>query len=608
MQNNQIKEDRDGFYQDVHGLSSLPFLNLPFAIATLKTTSLTKFLLSVICYTQGEEGCLLSNKEIWLKMGCSPYSKDHDMSIHRCLKRVKDGGHIRIENANSSRRKIFLQYEVIKDKRDLNIPSEFLFLRGFTTSEKFTMSLIFALKNKNPYFLAERTGLTPKAIKLILKSLRNKGVIVDIKPYIKLPEPSIKLPPSIYSSKYKDNPSGLSLLNNPSGLFNKNNPGSIEPGHSLSTQSLTHKENEEMKPLSKVREQLLKKGALNKTSQQTKNEPLYETEIKKIPYNRDSLKRVKLSSSKNQRPDVSPCKEIDEVWNKLEFLTSHKKRNTYTYSQGKKFLKHLRVGTFNEIVDVPRLLNKLKSFPNFKPSSVIPLLSKKWTLVEREEIYQRLNKMRKPTSSFSKYMPGDLPSLIWNDKTGMSWFFYVAVRPEVSEYEVTKEDVGNTFNEIYDFLNAKGGYTVQRPIMWENDEGVAHYYEVFQKLIPKVRGLCPSYENYSDKEIFLQLKDLWIEHEVILWDVMYEFDYFTKISHFETYVNKFIKFIQNKYGDLEISPAWFNHRSKAHIKFVRSLMDEHVDSQCIKPSKWGLSFYYKYHNSRETEYRDYLDD
>lgn len=147
---------------------------------------------------------------------------------------------------------------------------------------------------------------------------------------------------------------------------------------------------------------------------------------------------------KKKRPDKKPLDEIETVWNALPNVRSHKNPNAKVYTQIRRLIRALASGNLKNLIpDRRTLLEKMARY-GVKPSQIVPLLTHKFTKAERTEVYRRLSQWRAPDAypNYSRYMPSDLPSLIFSSRTHMSWFLfaYLNAYTPLEPYEDQREE------------------------------------------------------------------------------------------------------------------------------------------------------------------------
>jgi hypothetical protein len=182
-----------------------------------------------------------------------------------------------------------------------------------------------------------------------------------------------------------------------------------------------------------IKERILKmtnKYKEENTGGYSENRIGYSENTKEITkYNNKGL----LLRNKEAISEKSPSFKTDlfvEGWNSLKekfpMLQEHRKPSTKIYQNAVKLIRHLKFGTFGDMCHVDH---------DFRERNHISqkLLSKKWTETEIKQTIEKLPLFfLKGYFPYNKEtLPKDLPNLIFNPRTGSSWFLMAYAHPPV---------------------------------------------------------------------------------------------------------------------------------------------------------------------------------
>lgn len=174
-----------------------------------------------------------------------------------------------------------------------------------------------------------------------------------------------------------------------------------------------------------------------------------------IKANRPFSTLPKRNRKKAQAKPTPPLAEIDNVWNILPNVRTHRKTTTKVYKNAKRLIFALAQGRLVEHIEDMTAFLAGMARQGLKPSQVKPLLTKRFSKKERLEVYTRLSAWRNiKTSSIAKYMPPALPSLIYCPQTHMSWFLFAYLVPPRNSVVIFASPVEDWCAEIIlDFLS-----------------------------------------------------------------------------------------------------------------------------------------------------------
>jgi len=236
------------------------------------------------------------------------------------------------------------------------------------------------------------------------------------------------------------------------------------------------------------------------------------------------------STDLEPKKQLKPVEEIEQIWNALPNVRAHKNLDTKVYKRARQMIYALARGQLLRHVSRKELTAKLVGY-GLKPSQIVPLLTKKFSKPERIATYERLNRWLSNDAypEYRKYMPRDLPSLIYSNRNKMSWFLFAyLVEP-------------NTLEEFSDPMEQRCAETIDNFLM-----GRAN------KL--RLRDIVKDIHSYWDEVI----------GETLSWTGI------TEIRFPDVLLSKYCQFLELHYDDvlIDVNLGWFSPESIPFRKFL----------------------------------------